>query len=377
MDIGRVLNIYVRARVPVLMTGKPGIGKTAGVESMFLDTPCPAKECKGGPSHLFTLLASVREPTDIAGWPTRTDDGVVVVGPSWVKWLNEMYDGGHFVGLFIDELRTVSPAKQAPLLRILNEHKVGDFDSIPFGVPIIAAANSIEDSAGGWPIQGVLANRMGHVPVTPSLDDWLRGMITGKFKMRSELSQDAEDRLTEERALVASFVRSRSELLISMPKEEVKQDGPWPSPRSWDMSAHLLATAGPEDENLRLDLMGSMVGEEAAVEFLTWKRNMDLPVPQDVLAGSFDEMEVFDKQRPDRIYAIVAGTVAYVIEHLTDNTWEDVWHFGAKCAQHGFADVFAGFIPSLDAAGHESAIDLTNQAAVKAQVDFLPLIERM
>jgi len=377
MDIGRVLNTYVRARVPVLMTGKPGIGKTAGVESMFEDTPCPAPECKGGPSHLFTLLASVREPTDIAGWPTRTDNGVVVVGPSWVAWLNEKYSTGHFVGLFIDELRTVSPAKQAPLLRILNEHKVGDFDSIPMGVPIIADANSIEDSAGGWPISGVLANRMGHVPVSASLDDWLRGMVTGKFKMRSDLLPEAAERLTEERALVASFVRARSELLISMPKEEVKQDGPWPSPRSWDMSAHLLATAGPDDENLRLDLMGSMVGEEAAVEFLTWKRNMDLPVPQDVLAGSYDEYEVFDRNRPDRVYAVVAGTVAYVVEHMTANTWEDVWRFGGKCAKNGFTDVFAGFIPSLTAAGEATDEMLSDIAQNEAYVDFLPLIERL
>jgi hypothetical protein len=381
MDIGRVLNTYVQARVPVLMTGQPGIGKSAGTESMFEDTPCTAAGCDGGPSHLFVLLASVREPTDIAGWPTRTDKGVVVTGPSWVTFINELHEAGHFVGLFIDELRTVSPAKQAPLLRILNERRVGDFDSIPMGVPIVAAANSVEDSAGGWPISGVLANRMGHVPVVPNLDEWVRGMVTGKFKARTDLGDEAVSRLTEERAMVASFVRARPNLLISMPKEEIKQDGPWPSPRTWDLASHLLAVAGTDvdDENLRLDLISSMVGEAAAVEFITWKRNMDLPMPQDVLAGSFDEHEVFDRNRPDRTYAVVANLVGYVVERMTAVTWDDTWRFGGKCATNGFADVFAGFIPSLIEAGNACGEQLSdfNVVGDGAYTKFLPLIERL
>lgn len=373
MELSKVLSVYVRASVPVLLSGQPGIGKSAGIEAMFAKTPCPA--CKGGPSHLFVLLASIREPTDIAGWPVRGEKGVVVEGPQWLKIIAEMVGKGHYYGLFIDELRTVSPAKQAPLLRIFNERKVGDYDELPMNVPIIGAANSIEDSAGGWPIEPTLANRFGHVTWLPDVDFWCMGMATGAFVVRTHLPKDALDRLSSERSLLASFIKSRRELLIQMPKDETKRDGPWPSPRSWDMAAHLLATAGEDDTSLREDLLATMVGNEAAVEFVTWQRNMDLPNPQDVLAGSYSIEESFDRNRPDRVYAIVSNVVAYALDHLTSNTWDDVWSFGVTAARNGFTDVFAGFIPSLLTAGEESKEMLSD---IRSQyVDFQPLIERL
>ena len=78
----------------------------------------------------------------------------------------------------------------------------------------------------------------------------------------------------------------------------------WPSPRSWESVARLLATcdAAKASEEARTLLVLGAVGEGAGIEFLSWLANMDLPDPEDVLADP-DGFEL--PERSDRAFAVL------------------------------------------------------------------------
>ena len=60
----------------------------------------------------------------------------------------------------------------------------------------------------------------------------------------------------------------------------------WPSPRSWDMAATLLAggQAAGSDDLVRSLLVRGAVGQGPGIELLTWLVEADLPDPEEVLA---------------------------------------------------------------------------------------------
>src|ERR1700752_3135207 len=71
------LGVAVAARVPVLLWGAPGTGKTSAIRAMAhaMDLPCE------------TVIASIREPSDFAGLPIVVGDQVRFAPPVWARRL--------------------------------------------------------------------------------------------------------------------------------------------------------------------------------------------------------------------------------------------------------------------------------------------------
>ena len=77
------LGVAVAARVPVLLWGAPGTGKTSAIRAMAraMDLPCE------------TVIASIREPSDFAGLPIVVGDVVRFAPPAWARRLAEAGHG--------------------------------------------------------------------------------------------------------------------------------------------------------------------------------------------------------------------------------------------------------------------------------------------
>ena len=260
------LGVAVAARVPVLLWGAPGTGKTSAIRAMaqVMGLPCE------------TVIASIREPSDFAGLPIVVGDGVRFAPPAWAQ---RPADAGHGL-LFLDELSTAPPAVQAALLRVVLERAVGDL-VLPDAVAGVAAANPPEPAADGWDLSAPLANRLCHLAWQTDPRSVADGLAGGWAPPVVPLLPDgwqAEEILS--RGLVSAFLRVRPALASAPPSDPASAGRGWPSPRTWEMAARLMAAAaasGASDE-ARSALVRGPVGDGPGVEFLSWLIGVDLPI---------------------------------------------------------------------------------------------------
>jgi len=312
------LGVAVAARVPVLLWGAPGTGKTSVIRAMAAAMGWPCE----------TVIASIREPSDFAGLPIVVGEGVRFAPPAWARRLAAAGRGL----LFLDELSTAPPAVQAALLRVVLERVVGDLE-LPAEVAVVAAANPPEQAADGWDLSAPLANRLCHLAwdIDPrTVADGLAGGWAAPEVPQLPGGWAAELGLAL--ALVAAFLHARPALACAPPADAYAAGRGWPSPRTWEMAARLWAAsgaAGSADE-ARAALVRGAVGEGAGVEFLAWLAEMDLPDPEVVLA---DPAAFRLPSRGDRAYAAVAAVAAVVAADPTPQRWAAGWQVLGRAAQ--------------------------------------------
>lgn len=350
------LAIAIQAGVPILTWGPPGVGKTATI-TMLADV-------LGLP--LEVVMASIREPSDFSGLPVIGEEGVRMEPPAWAHRLARSGKGL----LFLDEISTAPPAVQSALLRVVLERVVGDL-ALPASVSVVASANPPEQAVGGWDLSAPLANRFCHLFWSLDTQGWVDGMIGGwSISDLPHLPSSWENSIPEKEVLVASFVRHRPHLLLQVPKDEGQAGKAWPSPRSWSMTARLLAAAETvrAEEDVVASLIAGCIGEGACLEFLAWRRDLDLPDPEDVLANP-TYLRLPD--RGDQAFAILTAVITAAVGRLTEERWFAAWCVLALASEHGMKDIAAVAAKKLAAARKpELPIPL------KELQDFAPLLQK-
>ncbi|MER5727180.1 MoxR family ATPase [Streptomyces sp. NPDC002138] len=323
------LTLAVAADLPVLLWGEPGIGKTAALTQLAASLDLP----------LTTVIASVHEPSDFSGLPVIGDDpaeqGVPMAPPDWAVRLVRAGRGL----LFLDELSTAPPAVQAALLRLVLERRIGALQ-LPPDVRIVAAANPRSSAADGWELSPPLANRFVHLQWTHDPEVVVRGL--GGTWPRATLPRLDPGRLPRAvdfaRRAVCGLLAARPGLVHRLPSGEARRGGPWPSPRSWDMTLSLVAfatAAGSSREVLSLLVRGT-VGDGPGLELLASLDRMDLPDPEDLLA---DPAAAVLPERGDLRQAVLDGVVAAVRARPEKSRWDAAWELLVKALDTGAPDL--------------------------------------
>lgn len=313
------LVVAVRADVPVLVWGSPGTGKTSAIVDLAR---------AAGWAH-EVVVGAIREPTDFSGLPVITGEHVQFAPPRWARRLADAGEGL----LFLDELTTAPPAVQAAMLRVVLEREVGDL-VLPQGVRIVAAANPPEQAADGWDLSAPMANRFVHLDWPVSAEAIAVGLTEGFPSAAPLLSRTRPDEAhgLHARALVAAFLRARPALLLRLPEGAAEAGRSWPSPRTWEMTARLLAecAASGASAEVRSLLVRGTVGEGPGSELLSWLRHLDLPDPAQVLADP-ESFEI--PTRGDRTYAVLAAIASYAVASEDPELWSRAWRVVTRAAQ--------------------------------------------
>ena len=299
----------VATRIPFLLWGEPGSGKTSVVESAAKDG-----------WHVETLIVSHHEPSDFAGLPVIGADGTVTFAPP--RWAQRLASVDVPSLAFFDEWTTAAPAVQAAALRTLTHGEVGTL-TLPESVSFGAAANPADIAAGGWELSPPTANRFVHFEWSMPTDVFTESSVTGYWPSLPvpARSQAFAQHLQRQQVLVSGFLRARPHLLSSLPKDAVARGRAFPTPRTWDFVARLLACCKDADLGSAVEdlLVAGAVGLSTGHEVMTWMRLQDLPDPEVLLADP--NGYTFSGMRVDRVFMALQSTLAAVVATPTPARW--------------------------------------------------------
>lgn len=295
----------VATNVPAVLWGPPGIGKSKTVEALG--------EALGLPVRV--VIASIHDPTDFSGIPVPDLERgrARYLAPEWAVDLVETGQGI----LFLDEISTAPPAVQAALLQVVLERRVGAL-RLPPGVRVIAAANPPQLAAGGWEMSPPLANRFSHIQWETRQGDLVKGLTLG-WSLELPKIGDWTKKLPEAKAIIAAYLQGRPDREVVEPKAG---ELAFPTYRSWDMAAKMLAAAltVTEDVGLLASVLGTCVGHGDAVAVASVLDQGRLPTPLELVSGQQPLPE-----RADRLFASLGALAAWVIDQAGGPDFERIW----------------------------------------------------
>lgn len=328
--------------IPVLLWGRPGVGKSSFIEGLANEQ-----------LPVTTLIASIHDPTDFSGLPVLEDGRVRYAVP---RWVDDFADDGDGI-LFLDELSTAPPSVQSALLRVVFERKVG-FHPLPGGVRIVAAANPPDLMVGGWELSPPLRNRFVHlnwdIPTELYVHSLTSGWETGALPKVDPRAHAEKLRFFQTR--IAGFLRVKPDALHANPEENKYG---FASPRSWDFTAALLATADllgyrindEANNQVLFELATGCLGEATAIMLLEYLRNLRLPDPVEVLTGKVSvPLEDLDDSE---LFVLFAGLNDHLKKELDSDRllpWSDPYlTLADRAFKNGRRDVI--FVPLKELAG--------------------------
>ncbi|MDR1622097.1 MAG: MoxR family ATPase [Synergistaceae bacterium] len=202
---------------PVFIWGAPGIGKSSLVEQFAAEL---GMEC-------VSLLGSQLAPEDVIGVPQIVDGCSKFFPPAMIVREKPYV-------LFLDELNACSQEIQKAFYSLITDLRVGEY-RLPKGSVVIGAGNRAQDAAIVKPMSSALLNRMVHVELSVSSEDWLEWAYSNDIH-----------------PFVTDYITQRPDHLWSKPP---KTEEAFSTPRSWHMLSDALREYGERISDADIEVL--------------------------------------------------------------------------------------------------------------------------
>lgn len=284
----------------------------------------------------FCLIGSIIDAPDVGGYPGIVEmDGKRFCEMMPLDWAMKTHDQPSV--LIIDELTTSPPPVQAAMLRIICERKIGNFDlPSPKDLWIISMCNPPGCAANGFELEPPMANRLGHYTWKTPWDTVMAGWKNGlnfpdlDYPVVPENWMDYQPAIGN---LCAAFRQRRPELFEpatdsagNLKLSDADQGGAYGTARSWTALQKVwagLEAVGLGDEE-KFEAASAYVGVDAAAEFTTYCKELDLPDPEEWLTRFHNDptADFAPLERPDLTIAFLGSLEHAVREDNTKERWE-------------------------------------------------------
>lgn len=312
-------------RVPFMLSGDSGIGKTdvmlelADVLGEALKRPY-AGEVWSGPQL---------QAEDASGLPVPDlEDGTTRLLP--MRLGKRCIEAGAGL-LCIDEFGSLSNSQEAAFLNLVQGGVLGEL-SLPYAIGLGAMMNPADIAANGRELSAPAANRFAWFDFSMPMSMWLDYMRGGRGALAhiQVLPEDWHALIPQTKGLIASYISRNPSELHRRPAAH-NAGCAWPSPRSWDNAAKLLATVMSIGARKTSDMAAlavqSCVGEGSAESFMQWLMDMSLPDPEELLADPENAHELFP-DRPDQMQVAMEALATAAQDKTRDDRmerWEKAW----------------------------------------------------
>jgi ABC-type cobalamin/Fe3+-siderophores transport system ATPase subunit len=301
IKVSEQLKLMFRAGVfdvPIAIIGSTGIGKSAVVKGVCKEL---SKELGEEVMCVDLRLSQMSDAADLVGLPRTNPETLETVycKPDW--WPKEGTKGI----LFLDEPNRGAPDVQQGVFQLLTDQRIHTH-KLPPGWMIVMAMNpasgdityTVNQMDAAW------NSRYLWLEASASADGWL--------------SWARENNIND---LIIRFVGLHQELL-----HKVAEDGPFPTPRTWEMLSKLL-NAKAVVKDIEADLIRGLIGIVAATDLIKFMdKGYNKPVSgKQVLEGEKVErcdengvskqmpvIEAVKHQRNDETMATITDIVSLV-----------------------------------------------------------------
>lgn len=300
-EVTESLAAMIGLQQPAMLWGGPGTAKSSLVHASAL---------RAG-KQMIDIRAVLLDPVDLRGIPKVNGDGMA----HWCPPGFLPRDGEGV--LFLDELPQAPPMVQAACLQLMLDRRIGEY-VLPEGWCVLAAGNRQGDRAGAQRLISPLLNRLVHIEVEVSVEDWKAWAV------------DAE--IAPE---VRSFIDFKSDLLYAFRPESTEYA--FPTPRSWHFVSNIVKVV--TKETLLHDLLAGTVGKGAAAEFMAFLRVWkNLPDMDTILAAP---QKAVVPREPDVLCAVIGSLVERVRDDKkqTDNAVQYIGRMPLEFSVVGLRDV--------------------------------------
>lgn len=282
----------VTAKEPVMIHGKPGIGKSDMIREIGRELG----------REVIDIRLALLESVDIKGYPflkeitkedvqtgKKTEEKVLAFA------MNEELprDPNSTAILFFDEINAAMHTTQLAMYQLILDRSIGPY-TLPKGVSMVAAGNREADKGGTFTMPKPLENRFVHVEMNPTFNDWVNWAIT------SDMHPEIIGYLAKNEAKLNAF-------------DPASSSRGFPTPRSWAKAGKLLRLNENIGEEPLYHLIAGCIGTPVAMEFQSFRKIAhEIPSADEVLSGKAPKLK---KASVDVAYMLLTN-VLYKIREI-------------------------------------------------------------